>query len=405
MEQNFKVYGYRWVVLLLFVVVNVLMQIQWIHFAPIVSQAKAFYHVSAMAIDFFALSFLIVYLFVSIPASYIIDTWGMRVGVGIGVTLMGIFGLMKGFFAKDYHMVLIAQFGIGIGQPFLNNSMTKVGVRWFPLRERATAAGLCMLAQIMGMLLALGITPLLLKAYGMKNMLMTYGVVTVIGAVIYLILNRECPPTPPCPPGQDERIKVFAGLKHIFKQRDMIILLIGFFFGMGVFNAITTWIEQILSPRGFSSEQAGAAGSLLMFSGIIGAILMGALSDKLRKRRIFIIIAMLGAIPGLIGMIYAATYPMLLLSCFVLGFFIIGGSPVNFQYGAEISYPAPEATSQGLLLLAGQISSILFIIVPDIILHGGGKTNTLILFIGFLVLTFILILFLRESKHIMTGDI
>jgi sugar phosphate permease len=405
MEQNFKVYGYRWVVLLLFVVINIIMQIHWLCFASIASQAKEFYHVSAMAIDLFALSFLIMYLLVSIPASYIIDTWGMRIGVGIGVTLLGIFGLMKGFFAEDYHMVLIAQFGIGIGQPFVNNAMTKVGARWFPLRERGTVAGLCMLAQIMGMLLALGITPLLLGAYGMKKILMIYAVVTVVGAITYLIFTKECPPTAPCPPGHDERMKVFAGLKHIFKQRDMIILLTGFFFGMGVFNAITTWIEQILSPRGFSSEQAGIAGSLLMFSGIIGAILMGALSDKLRKRRIFIIIAMLGAIPGLIGMIYAPTYPLLLLSCAVFGFFIIGGSPVDFQYGAEMSYPAPEATSQGILLLAGQLSGVLFIIVPDMILHGGDKTNTLILFVGLLVLTSILVLLLRESKHIITGDI
>jgi cyanate permease len=262
-----------------------------------------------------------------------------------------------------------------------------------------------MLAQIMGMLLALGITPLLLGAYGMKKILMIYAVVTIVGAITYLIFTKECPPTAPCPPGHDERMKVFAGLKHIFKQRDMIILLTGFFFGMGVFNAITTWIEQILSPRGFSSEQAGIAGSLLMFSGIIGAILMGTLSDKLRKRRIFIIIAMLGAIPGLIGMIYAPTYPLLLLSCAVFGFFIIGGSPVDFQYGAEMSYPAPEATSQGILLLAGQLSGVLFIIVPDMILHGGDKTNTLILFVGLLVLTSILVLLLRESKHIITGDI
>jgi len=407
MEQPaFKVYGYRWVVLLLFIMVNIFMQIQWIHFASIVTEAKEFYNVPAIKIDFLALIFLLVYIFVSIPASYIIDSWGMRVGVSIGVVLMGVFGLMKGIYGTEYKMLLIAQTGLAVGQPFINNAITKVGVRWFPLQERATAAGLCMLSQIMGMLLALGVTPFLLKAYGMQNMLMTYGVLTAVGAVIFLIFTKECPPTPPCPTGHDERIKVFAGLKHIFKERDMIILLVGFFFGLGVFNAITTWIEQIMTPRGFSSAQAGIAGSLLMFAGIISAVLMGVLSDKLRKRRIFIIIAIFGAIPGLIGMIYAPTYPLLLLSCAVFGFFIIGGSPVDFQYGAEVSYPAPEATSQGLLLLAGQISGIIFIIVPDIILQGAtDKTPALLLFIGFMFLTLILNMMLRESKHIQTGDI
>jgi MFS family permease len=406
MEQPaFKVYGYRWVVLLLFVLVNILMQIQWIHFASIVSEAKEFYGVSAIGIDFLAIIFLFVYLFVSIPASWIIDNWGMRIGVSIGVVLMGIFGLMKGFYGNEYKILLIAQTGIALGQPFLNNAITKVGVRWFPLKERATVAGLCMLSQIMGMLLALGVTPFLYKAYGMHNMLMTYGIITAVGAVIYLIFTKECPPTAPCPEGHDERIKVFAGLKHIFKQRDMRLLLGGFFLAMGVFNALTTWIEQILSPRGFSITQAGLAGSLLMFAGIIGAVLFGALSDKLRKRRIFIIIAMGCAVPALLGVIYATSYPLLMLSVAALGFFMIGGSPVSFQYGAEVAYPAPEATSQGLLMLAGQISGILFVMIPDVVLQAENKTPILVVFVGFLLLTFILNLCLRESKHIMTGDI
>ncbi len=406
MEKDFKVYGYRWVILLLFVMVNILMQIHWINFASIASQATKFYNVPAPMIDLFALSFMIVYLIVSFPASYIIDKWGMRIGIGIGATLMGIFALMKGFFAADYTMVLIAQFGIGIGQPFINNAITKVGVRWFPLRERATAAGLGLLGQFVGMLLTMALTPFLLQNYGMVNMLMIYGVVTFVGAGIYLIFNRECPPTPPCPPGHDERISVFAGLKHMLKQRDMIILMISFFFGLGIFNAVVTWIEQIVGPRGFSITEAGIAGSLIMLGGIIGALVLPSLSDKLRKRRIFIIIAMLGAIPGLVGMTFAGSYWLLCISCFVFGFFLIGGGPVDFQYGAEASYPAPEATSQGVLMFVGMLSGILFIVGPDIILEeGASKTPAMILFLALLVVTFVFALLLRESKHIKVGDI
>jgi FLVCR family MFS transporter 7 len=406
MERDFKVYGYRWVVLSLFVIINILMQIQWILFAPITSEAVAFYHVPALQIDLLSLIFMIVYIFISFPASYIIDTWGMRIGVGIGAALMGIFGLMKGIFGADYQMVVIAQIGLAVGQPFLNNAITKVGVRWFPLKERATAAGLSTLAQIVGMLLAMALTPLLFKAYGMEKMLMIYGIAALGGAMIYLIFNRECPPTPPCPAGHDERIKVFAGLKHIFKQRDMIMLIIAFFFGLGVFNAVTTWIEQIVGPRGFTITQAGMAGALMMFGGIVGAMILPPLSDKLRKRKIFIVIAMLGAIPGLFGMTFAGTYGLLMASCFIFGFFFIGGGPVCFQYGAEVSYPAPEATSQGLLMLAGQLAGIFFILGPDILLAGGApKTPAMIFFLALLVACLMIDLMLRESKHIKTDDI
>jgi MFS family permease len=406
MEKDFKVYGYRWVVLLLFIIINILMQIQWIIFAPITSEAKEFYNVPALAIDFLSLIFMLVYVFVSIPASYIIDTWGIRIGIGIGAVLMGIFGLMKGIYGADYQMVVIAQIGIAVGQPFINNAITKVGVRWFPLKERATQAGLSTLAQIVGILLAMALTPPLFKAYGMEKMLMIYGIVTLAGAAIFILFNRECPPTPPCPPGHDERITVFAGLKHIFKQRDMVLLIIAFFFGLGIFNAVTTWVEQIVSPRGFTIAQAGIAGSLMMLGGIVGAMVLPPLSDKLRKRKIFIVIAMIGAIPGIFGMTFAGSYWLLLVSCFNFGFFLIGGGPVNFQYGAEVSYPAPEATSQGLLVLAGQISGIIFVVGPDILIEGGApKTPAMLIFMALMVVCVIITLMLRESKHVKTDDI
>jgi FLVCR family MFS transporter 7 len=101
MERTaFRVYRYRWVVLLVYFLLNALMQVQWITFAPITSEAVAFYGAPAIQIDLLSLIFMIVYIFVSLPASYIIDTWGIRIGIGIGIgigaVLMGVFGFMKG---------------------------------------------------------------------------------------------------------------------------------------------------------------------------------------------------------------------------------------------------------------------------------------------------------------------
>jgi MFS family permease len=406
MEQNFKVYSYRWVVLLVYFLINALMQIQWIAFAPITSEAVTFYKVPALQIDLLSLIFMIVYLFVSFPASYIIDTWGIRIGIGIGAALMGIFGLIKGIHGASYNMVIIAQIGIAVGQPFILNSVTKVGARWFPLHERATQAGISVLAQFVGIIIAMALTPILFKMYGMEKMLMIYGIATLAGAIIFLIFNKENPPTPPCPAGHDERIAVFAGLKHIFKQKDMIYLIIFFFVALGIFNAVTTWIEQIISPRGFTITQAGIAGALMMVGGIVGASILPVLSDKMRKRKIFIVIACIGALPGLAGMTFAGNYGLLLASCIIFGFFLMAGAPICFQYSAEISYPAPEATSQGLLMLAGQISGIIFIFGMDILTAAGAsKTPAMLVFIALMIANVFLILKIKESKMVKTDEI
>jgi MFS family permease len=407
MEQSgIKVYGYRWVVLLVYFIINVLMQGQWITFAPITSEAVAFYKVSAMQIDLLSLIFMIVYLFVSFPASYIIDTWGIRIGIGIGALLMGVFGFLKGFYGADYNMVVIAQIGLAVGQPFVLNSITKVGVRWFPLHERATQAGISVLAQFLGIIIAMILTPVLFKMYGMEKMLMIYGIVTLAGAVIFILLNREHPPTPPCPPGHDERIGVFAGMKHIFKQRDMIYLLLIFFIALGIFNAVTTWVEQIINPRGFTITEAGIIGALMMVGGIVGASIIPMLSDKLRKRKPFLVITILCAVPGLIGLTFAGNYNLLIASSFVFGFFLMAAGPIGFQYSAEICYPAPEATSQGLLMLVGQISGIIFVFGMDIATaDGASKTPAMVIFIILMTINVLFSLKLKESKLVKTDDI
>jgi len=406
MEKDFKVYGYRWVVLLVYVIINVLMQVQWITFAPITSEAVAFYKVPALQIDLLSIIFMVVYIFVSFPASYIIDTWGIRIGIGIGAALMGIFGFMKGFYGTSYNMVVIAQIGIAIGQPFVLNSVTKVGVRWFPLHERATQAGISVLAQFLGIIIAMALTPTLFKIYGMEKMLMIYGIVTLAGAVIFILFNRECPATPPCPPGHDERIGVFAGMKHIFKQRDMIYLLIVFFIALGIFNAVTTWVEQIIGPRGFTITEAGIAGALMMVGGIVGASILPMLSDKLRKRKPFLVISTICAIPGIVGLTFAGSYGLLIASSLVFGFFLMAGGPIGYQYSAEICYPAPEATSQGLLMLVGQVSGIIFVFGMDVAAaEGASKTPAMLVFIALMIVNVFLALKLRESKLVKTDEI
>jgi Na+/melibiose symporter-like transporter len=83
-------------------------------------------------------------------------------------------------------------------------------------------------------------------------MLVFYGIASVIAAVVFFTVAKERPPTPPCPPGGEERSLVLDGLKNVFHQIDFILLLIIFFVGLGAFNGVTTWIENIVRPRGFS---------------------------------------------------------------------------------------------------------------------------------------------------------
>jgi len=169
-----------------------------------------------------------------------------------------------------------------------------------------------------------------------------------------------------------------------------------------MFNAVTTWIEQILAPRGFNSEQAGLIGAALMIGGILGASTLPILSDKLRKRKPFILISLIGTIPGLIGLTFITSYPLLLLSGFVLGFFFMAAGPIGYQYGAEVSYPAPESTTQGLIMLSGQISGIIFIYGMDMFRSATTHSMTpfMIVFVVLTILNVLVASFMKESTLI-----
>ena len=405
-HTDFKVYGYRWIVLLAFMSVIVVNQLLWITFAPITGSAAKYYGVSDLSIGILSMSFMIVYIFVSIPASWAIDTYGIRVAVGIGAALTGVFGLLRGLLASNYNLVLISQIGIAVGQPFILNAVTKVAARWFPLQERATASGLGSLAMYLGIIVGLALTPYLTIQSGMGGMLVAYGIVSVIAAVVFFGLARERPPTPPCLPGQEERSLVFDGLKQILRKGNFILLMLVFFVGLGVFNAVTTWIEDIVRPRGFSITQAGIIGGLMVLGGVVGALVLPSLSDRYRRRTPFILLALAGATLGLVGVTYAISYWLLLASAFVMGFFLLSAGPIGFQYGAEVAYPAPEGTSNGLLLLMGQISGIVFIFGMDSFKspETGSMTSSLVVLIVLMVLGLLLCTRLREST-LLTGNV
>jgi len=201
-EKGIKIYGYRWIVLAVFSIINAVIQMQWLTFAPVAREARQFYQVSALQIDLLSMIFMGVFLIACIPASFIIDKYGIRIGVGIGAVLTGLFGLLKGVFAANYTFVIVAQIGLAVGQPFIINAATKVASNWFPISERATAVGIATLAQFLGIIGVMIATPMLITqatdgVYQLSGMLMTYGIISVVGAILFLVFMREKPPHPP----------------------------------------------------------------------------------------------------------------------------------------------------------------------------------------------------------------
>jgi len=381
--------------LAVFMFVNITIQMLWITYAPITGPAAAFYGVGDLQIGLLSMSFMIAFIPLSIPVSWVIDTYGFRLAVSIGAIMMGIFGILRGIAGSNYTLVLWSTIGIAAAQPFLLNTWTKVPANWFALEERATAVGMVTLASLVGTALGMILTPILMESTTIPTIQLYYGGIAAISAVLFIVLSRETPPTPPCPPGGEVRALMLDGLKHALTVKAFWFDLAIAFIGLGIFNGITTWVESIIRPRGFTPTDAGTLGALMIVGGVIGAVAIPALSDKQRKRQLYLYVSFIGAIPGLIGLTFATNSALLFASAFVLGFFLTSAMPIAMQYAAEVTHPTPEGTSNGLIQLFGQ-ASVVFVFIMEAMRNSDGSFTPALLFaIGLLVIS---IFFVSKMK-------
>ena len=399
-EKEFHLYGYRWVVLGVFMFINLTIQILWISYAPITGPAAQVYGVSDLQIGLLAMSFMIAFIPLSLPVSWVIDTFGFRLAVSIGAVVMGIFGILRGLVGLNYTLVLGCTIAIAIAQPFLLNAWTKVPANWFSLKERATAVGLVTLANLVGTALGMILTPLLTTKMPIPTVQLLYGGIAAFSAILFLFLAREKPPTPPCPPGMEVRALMVAGLKHALTVKPFLIYLLVSFIGMGIFNGLTTWVENIIRPRGFTPTDAGTLGALMLIGGILGAVIIPPFSDRQQKRQRYLMLGFVMSIPGLLGIAFASSIWLLLLSAFSLGFFLVSASPIGMQYAAEIANPTPEGTSNGLIQLFGQASVIFVYIMEAIKLSNGSFLPSLLLAVGLLAISALLITQLKDPPFL-----
>jgi MFS family permease len=395
-EKTFQLYRYRWVVLAVFMFINLTIQMLWIGYAPITGPAAKFYGVTDLQIGILSMWFMIAYIPLSIPVSWVIDTYGFRLAVSLGAVLMSIFGITRGLAGANYTLVLASTIGIAIAQPFLLNAWTKVPANWFSIDERATAVGMVTLSALVGTALGMLLTPILTLQMPIPTVQLFYGGLAALSALLFLVFAREKPATPPCPPGMEVRSLMLDGLKHALTVKAFWLYLLVEFIGLGIFNGLTTWVEPIIRPRGFTPTDAGTVGALMLVGGLLGAVIIPPFSDRQHKRQRYLLLGISLAIPGLVGLTFATTAWLLFVSAFGLGFFLISTSPIGMQYAAEITQPTPEGTSNGLIQLFGQAAVVFVYIMEAMKSSDGSFTPALMLTLGLMVICVLIITQLKD---------
>jgi MFS family permease len=359
--------SYRWVVLASYSTIALVSQILWLSFAPVTTIVAQVLNISETYVGMLSMSWPLIFIPASIPAGAIIDKYGFRAGILIGSFFMSIGAVLRILTLDNYFLLFTAQAIAGIGQPFIFNSITKLSVEWFPVRERALATGVGVMGQYIGMITAMVFTPTLVpfpEKGLLVNALSLYAALTVIGSLLFFIVGKERKTVM----HNSLEAKASISLHEIalfLKTRDLMILSGVFFIGVGVFTALLTWLEPMLVLRGLEVAEAGLIGGVMLTGGIIGSILIPGISDRMRRRKPFIVLDLAVATVMFILLASQEDFTIIGLSSFVLGFFMMSALPIGLELSAEIVGPKLAGSVSSVLWLFSQIGAVAYIPLLD----------------------------------------
>ena len=391
-------YGaYRWVVLGVFMFQVILTQFLWLNFAPIQPTLEKLLSISDFQFVLLLSVFNIFNLLLSLPVGAVLDSKGVKFTVGLGSIIMALAVLLR-LKSDSYYWLLAGQIGIAIAQPFIVNSGAKLASTWFNKNEEALANGFASMAMFIGMIAALIITPIIIQYISLFHIMIVYGCITVFGSLLFLTLSRDNPSLITTLKKEEEGYHPIHAYKKLLKNKDMIILAVIMFIGVGFFNGITNWLDKLLGPQGFSEEQSGVIVGILIAGGIVGAVVIPVLSDIIKKRRPFLIMGTVSAGIFMFPLVRTRNYAAAIVLAAVLGFMVISLLPIMFQMVIEVVGERLTGSATGLMWVFGATGAIVTIYGMEVIGNATSdyRNGIWLLMVMFLI-AFILSLVLKET--------
>ncbi|KAJ9463283.1 putative MFS-type transporter C09D4.1 [Diplonema papillatum] len=367
-DANYAVYGFRWVILLIYSLVILGNAASWLTYSQISDEAGAFYGTSQTYIDLMSTLFMMWYIVINFPASWVIENWGFRPGVllGGGLTVVGCWIRCAGRGESTFFIVIIGQSLTAIGQPFLLNAPTTLSVRWFPEKERALATTLGVASQLIGAAIGFVVPPMFVSNTNLDGVNTVNIVMAVLSTVPFFFavaFLKDKPETPPSPVGSTEVYEhdTWRDIKRMLTSPSFMGLFASFGVGMGAFNTIATLLNQVVKPFGYGNTQSSVFGAMNIIFGLIGSGVAGVLMDTTHRfKAIYVAWLIIGSASMILfwALLDQHVTFLLYVACAIAGFFIVPAIPVAMEFGAEIMYPMEETQTTGMLVLSGQIVGI-----------------------------------------------
>ena len=344
----------RWTVLVSFSLLVACTQLLWLTFAAVTDQTGAALHVSTGAVGDLAVVNPLLFVILAIPAGRWLDR-NFAAALTAGAVLTAGGALLRVIDARSFGWLLAGQLVVSAGQPLVLNASTKVAARYFPAGERTTAISMASAAQFVGILAAAVTSGPLVSAGGLTLLLTVHAAVTVAVAVVMVAAVRLPAAFPTQAPAQES-------LSWLRRDRLMWKLAALLFIGVGVFNAIATWLDSILTKFGHGGL-SGPLIALTTVAGIAGAAVLPGFVAAGGRRRGMLLVATVTTVVVFALLALAHAPVMFGVALAVEGFVLLACLPVALEWSEVHVGPARAGTATGALLLAGNLGGVVLVLL------------------------------------------
>ena len=340
-----------WPVVVAYACVVAVTQMLWLTFAAIDVDVARQFGVSKNAIGWLAEVFPLVYVLFALPAGIALDRW-FRGSLATGAALTA-FGAVVRIVSQTFAFALAGQLIVAIAQPLVLGALTKTATGYLPERDRPAGIAIGSAGQFVGAVSAFAMAPLLKRQHDLGPLLPIQAALAVIAATALIggLRRRPAPDTPLAAAGLAQLRAVWRiGLTKTLSQLAFV--------GIGVFVAVSTWLQPILHHDRISSGAAGAMLVAMLITGTMGCALMPRIIARARAERLYLTFAVLG-VSGCFAVLAGAH--ALIGADFALiaaiGYLLLAGLPVMLEL-AERTMGAAGGVVTGILLLAGNAGGL-----------------------------------------------
>jgi MFS family permease len=304
MDERAKLSPYRWVIELLLLLLLTVQSLTWLAPAPILDEIKKGLGITLGSAGLIISIIALCIGMFSILGAVVIEKLGALRCLQIGVWLMALAAIASGF-AGSFSVLLLCRVLEGVGFGMVIAPPGALTMEWFGESEWPYINMINFAFAYVGLTAVFRITPTLFAAVdsSWQSVLFDYGIATAGVALLWTILGRQGT-TAPVPTEVENYVASESALIEVMKMRNVLLIAIGLFGGMWVFQLYTAFLPQFFRGfRGMSLAEASLLTQVLPLTGFF-AVLGGGFGTALTGLRkpftwpiaIFTLVGCFGAI-------------------------------------------------------------------------------------------------------------